>query len=183
MPRIAPATPDQIDQKATQTLDQVEKATGKRPNIMRTMAHSSAVLQAYVGFQQALGRASLDPALREQIALAVAGANGCDYCASAHTAMAQAQGVDDAETRENLDGRSTDPATEAALAFARTVVNKRGWVDDDDLAAVREAGFGDQKIVELLAVVAINMFTNYFNHATRPEVDFPPVELPASTGD
>lgn len=179
MPRINPPTAEQLDPKAANMLDQFEQSAGMKPNILRTLAHSPAALEAFMSYHQALTRTAIAAPLREQIALAVSGANGCDYCAAAHTAAAQSQGVAEDEARRNLAGRSDDPAAHAAVQFARTVVQKRGWIGDDDLRAVRDAGYDDEQVVEILAVVGLFMFTTYFNHVAQPEVDFPPVELPA----
>ena len=65
------------------------------------------------------------------------------------------------------------------LRFARTVVEKRGVVEDADLAAVREAGNGDAEIAEVVAHVALNIFTNYFNNVAGTTIDFP--KAPALT--
>jgi uncharacterized peroxidase-related enzyme len=183
VPRINPPTAEQLDPKAAEMLDQFEKSAGMKPNILRTIAHSPAALQAFMSFHQALNNTSIAAPLREQVALAVSGANGCDYCAAAHTAAARSQGVTQDETRRNLAGRSDDPTTHAAVEFARTIVRKRGWIDDQDLQAVRDAGYDDQQIVEIIAVVGLFMFTTYFNHIAQPEVDFPPVELPAEAAN
>jgi len=178
MPRITPIDPASADPKAQNLLDGVQKALGTTPNLMKTLAHSPASLNAYLGFGQALGGGQLGGVLREQIALAVAGANGCEYCASAHTALGKGQKIDDEELARNVTGQSSDPRTQTALDFARAIVTKRGWVSDDDLAAVREAGFSEGEIVEIVATVALNVFTNYFNHVAGTDVDFPRVRVP-----
>lgn len=177
MARIAPITDQHADPKARTLLQGVNKALGLTPNMMATMAHSPASLEAYLGFGQALGGGTLGGPLREQIALAVAGANTCEYCASAHSALGAAQGLDRDELARNLGGSSQDARTEAVLGFARTVVAKRGFVSDEDVSAVRAAGLGEGEIVEIIATVAINIFTNYFNHIAETEVDFPLVTL------
>ncbi len=173
MPRIAPLDPAQTDGKAKALLDGVQQALGMIPNLMRSLAHSPAALQAYLDFNKALGGASLDGKTREAIALTVAGENGCDYCASAHTAVGGLLGVEDAELAANLEGRAGDPKLAAILAFARAVVVKRGWVSDEELAVARAAGLGDSEITEIVAIVAGNILTNYFNHVAGTEVDFP----------
>jgi uncharacterized peroxidase-related enzyme len=173
MPRINPVTPEATPAKSTPLLEGVQKALGVTPNMMKTMAHSPAVLGAYLGFGQALGGSSLSGTLREQIALAVAGANTCDYCASAHTALGKGLGVSEDELTRNLEGRSDDARTDAALKFATAVVAKRGFVSDDDLSAVRQAGYGDAELTELIATVVLNIFTNYFNHIAQTDIDFP----------
>ena len=177
MARINPVTQDQADPKARELLAGVEKSLGMVPNLMSTIAHSPASLAAYLGFGQALSGGSLGGKLREQIAVAVAGANSCEYCASAHTALGKMQGVDEVELARNLLGESEDDRTRSAIQFAKAIAQQRGWVSDDDYSAVRDAGFSEGEIVEIIATVAINTFTNYLNHIAETEVDFPRVEV------
>jgi uncharacterized peroxidase-related enzyme len=177
MPRINPIDSATANNKAASLLDAVQRALGTRPNLMTTMAHAPAALEAYLGFGKSLSSGKLGGALREQIALTVAGANTCEYCASAHTALAANAGVDEHERTANLEGLSGDPKVQAALRFVRAVVEKRGWIDNAELAAVRNAGYDDGEIVEIIANIAINIFTNYFNHIAKTEVDFPVVKV------
>ncbi len=179
MARINPVNVETADPKAQKQLEGVKKAMGMTPNLLATLGQSPAALGAYLGFGQALSGGTLGSALREQIAIAVAGANSCEYCASAHTAAGKGLGVDKAELAANLDGRSSDEQTSAALEFAVAIVQNRGWISDGDVAAVRNAGFTEAQVVELSAEVAFNTFTNYFNHIAETEVDFPRVEVEA----
>ncbi len=177
MPRIQPLDPATAEGKSKALLDGVHRALGMTPNLMLTMANSPAVLDAYLGFNKALAAGRLSAPLREQIALTVAGANGCEYCAAAHTALGKMLGLDSAELADNLEGYSADAKIAAALDFALALVGKRGWVDDIELARVREAGYDDGEVAEIIAAVAYNTFSNYFNHVAETEVDFPPVVL------
>ncbi len=177
MPRIKPIDIEQADGKAKSLLENVNKALGMTPNGMRTMAHSPAALEAYLGFGKALGGGSLSSKLREQIALTAANANACEYCASAHTALGKKFGIDAAELKRNLHASSRDPKVEAALQFARAVVVRQGWVTDKELERVREAGYSDGEIIEIIAATVIAIFSNYFNHVAETEVDFPVVEV------
>lgn len=180
MPRIEALAIDQADDKARGLLEGAQKALGFAPNGFRTLAHSPAALEAYFGFGKSLGAGSLSAKVREQIAVTVAGANSCEYCASAHTALGKKFGVDESELTLNLQGESADPKVQAALEFARLIATKRGWISDDEFNAVQDAGYSDGEIVEIIATVAINTFTNYFNHIAQTEIDFPvvPVETP-----
>ncbi|RME68876.1 MAG: carboxymuconolactone decarboxylase family protein [Alphaproteobacteria bacterium] len=162
--------------KAAELLSAVRKQMGGVPNILATMAQSPAALGGYLGFAGALAAGKLAPSLREQIALAVAGANRCDYCASVHTALGGKQGLSRDELSRNLRGRSAEPKTDAALQFVSRIVSARGHIAAADLAAVRDAGFDDEAIVEIVAHTALNIFTNYFNHVAGTEIDFPVVE-------
>jgi len=179
MPRINPIESTNSDPKAAELLAGVKKALGVTPNMMTTMAQSPAVLESYLSFSGALAKGSLGGKLGEQIALAVAGANGCGYCASAHTLLGSKHGVPEDELQRNLRGEASDDRTQAAIDFARTLVIKRGWAADADLTQIRNAGFTEGQIAEIVAHVALNTFTNYFNHVADPDIDFPKVEVGA----
>ena len=177
MPRIQPIDIDQAEGKAKTLLEGVNKALGMTPNLMRTLAQSPAVLEAFLGFGKGLGTGGLSPKLREQIAITVARINGCDYCLAGHSAFGKKVGLDDGELRANMNAESGDAKVKAALQFAKAIVDEKGWVTDEQYEAVRTAGFGHGEILEILAVVAINTFTNYVNHLAQTEVDFPAVEV------
>ncbi|MBU2479251.1 MAG: carboxymuconolactone decarboxylase family protein, partial [Gammaproteobacteria bacterium] len=112
--------------KTIELLAAVRKQMGGVPNILATMAQSSATLGGYLGLASALAGGKLTAKLREQIALAVAGANGCDYCASVHAVLGSQVGVGSDEVSSNLNGQSSDHKTQAALQFARQIVATRG---------------------------------------------------------
>lgn len=179
MSRINPNTTP--DAKTAEMLDGVKKQLGSVPNIFATLAHSPAALGFYLQGSATLGGTALSARLREQLALTVAGANACDYCASAHTVFGRMRKIDDAELARNLAGRSDDAKTQAALTFARRIIDTRGHVADADLAALRDAGYSDAEAIEIVAVTALNIFTNYFNSIAGTEVDFPRVTTAAAT--
>jgi len=159
------------------TLDAVHGAFGATPNMFRVVANSPAALQAMWGFFGALGGGGIPAKLGEQIAVAVADRNACDYCLAAHTALGRKAGASSAEMSAAQAGESADPATAAALRFALKLVEQRGQVNDADVASLRAAGFDDGQVVEILAHVALNLFTNYVNVAFAVPVDFPGVKL------
>jgi AhpD family alkylhydroperoxidase len=146
--------------------------------MMRTMAQSRAVLDGYLALNSALAKGSLGRKLGEQIALLTAEQNGCNYCASAHTALGKHAGLADSDIAAARDGRASEPRAQAALSLARAVIETRGHVSDAELAAARRAGLSDGEIGEVVAHVAVNVFTNYFNSLADTEVDFPAVRPP-----
>lgn len=177
MPRIAPIHPAHAPAEVAPLLAAVEKSVGFVPNFFRQAAVSPAALKGYVAFNEALSHGVLPASTREAIALAIAEANRCDYCLSAHSAVAEGQGLLDAAERNRARAfESADPQRAAALDFARAVFEARGHVDDDALAAVRAAGLGDAAVLEIVAVVSINIYTNYLNDVAQLDVDFPLVE-------
>lgn len=152
------------------------KALGVVPNMTRVMANSPAVLQAYAHFSGALAGGKLSAKIREQIALLTAQANSCTYCLSAHSVLGKLSGLSPDQISAARRGDSADPRTLAALQFAQAVLDQRGGIAETDVAAVRAAGFSDAEIAEILAAVALNVFTNFFNKAFDVDVDFPRVE-------
>lgn len=83
--------------------------------------------------------------------------------------------LDDAEITANRHGGSTDPKADAAVRFAAKVARERGRVSDDDLQAVKAAGYTDAQIVEIVTHVALSVLTNYTNVVTQTDIDFPVV--------
>lgn len=176
-PRVPLVSANDTPAASRATLDAIHGAFGAAPNMFRAVANSPAALQAMWGFFGALGGGTIPAKLGEQIAVAVADRNACAYCLAAHTALGRKAGATPAEMNAAQAGESTDPATAAVLRFALKLVEQRGQVGDDDVAALRAAGFGDGQIVEILAHVALNLFTNYVNVAFTVPVDFPGVQL------
>ncbi|MEQ8265371.1 peroxidase-related enzyme [Pseudohaliea sp.] len=175
MTRLNIPTIENAPEATRATLDAVEKQLGTVPNLFRLIANSPAALTAFTGLQGALSQA-LDVKTRERIALAVAQVNGCDYCLSAHTYLGlNLAKLGAEEIALNRRGHSADTRADAAVQFAATVARDRGHVADDAIDAVRNAGFSDAQIVEIVALVAENTFTNYLNEVARTEIDFPVV--------
>lgn len=180
MPRIAIPARTDAPTAAQPLLDAVERQLGVVPNLFRLLASSPAALEGFLGLSGALSR-TLDAKTREGIALATAQVNGCDYCLSAHSYLGtHVAKLDAAEIAANRRGRSADPRIAAALAFAREVAEHRGVVSDQALTAVREAGYGDAQIVEIVAHVALNVLTNFLNNTAETEIDFPVVRSQAA---
>ncbi|GAA0464409.1 carboxymuconolactone decarboxylase family protein [Parasphingorhabdus litoris] len=153
----------------------VKSSMGMIPNIIATMANSKPVLEAYLALSGTLAGATISNVLAEQIALAVAGANRCDYCASAHMALGAAAGIDEEERTDNLRGSSSAPKTKLVLDFVNEVIRTKGRVSDTSLVLMHSNGFSDAEILEIFGHVMLNMFTNYFNHLVGTEIDFPVV--------
>jgi len=156
-------------------LDAVEKQLGVVPNLFRLVGLSPAALQGFLGLNGALGK-SLDVRTRERIALAVAQVNGCDYCLSAHTYLGHNLAkLDAVEIALNRKGVSQDPKANAAVAFAAKVAKSRGKVADEDIKSVKDAGYTEAQVIEIIAVVVENVFTNFVNNVAQTEIDFPVV--------
>ena len=181
MSRLTLIDPEQAEGKQKELLDNVQKRLGMTPNLVRVFANSPAVLQGYLGLNEALTKGALGAKVSEQIALAVAQTNGCEYCQAAHSAVGKMLGLNRDEILDARQGTSSDSRVDAALQFANSVVEKRGWVSDEDLENIRSAGYNDGEIAEITAHVVLNIFRNYFNHIAETPIDFPKADpLPAT---
>jgi uncharacterized peroxidase-related enzyme len=158
-------------------LAQIQQAFGTVPNMFRAVANSPAALKSMWGSFGALGGGTLPAKLGEQIAVAVADRNHCGYCLAAHTALGRKAGATAEEMAAAQDGRASDEKTAEALRFALKLTEQRGQVDAEDVRRLRAVGFTDEGIVEIVAHVALNLFTNYVNVALDVPLDFPKVAL------
>jgi uncharacterized peroxidase-related enzyme len=158
-------------------LEAVQKQFGSVPNLFRLVANSPAALEGYLGLSGALSKGALPAQTRERIAIAIAEVNGCAYCLSAHVYLGKNLArLDDAEIAANRDGASTDPKADAAVRFAVKVARERGHVGEEDLRAVKDAGYDDAQLIEIVQHVGLNTWTNYINEVAKTDVDFPRVD-------
>jgi uncharacterized peroxidase-related enzyme len=146
------------------------------PNLARVLANSPAALGGYLGLAGALGGGALPAALRERIALALAAANGCEYCLSAHAAIGAGAGLEEADIEAASAGTAPDARDAAAITFALAVLS--GREQEAALLALRGAGWADAAAVEIIAHVALNLLTNRINTVAATPVDFPLRRLP-----
>lgn len=177
MPRIHPVDPASVTGLAAEQLAATRQAFGGTPNMFLTAAQSPAALTALNALFGALGKARLGGKIGERIAIAVAQRNGCEYCLSAHTVIGGMHGLDAAELAAARRGVSVDPKAAAALTLALAILSTRGQVEDAALASARLAGLTDGDIVEIVAHVALNVFTNSLNNLARTDIDFPVVTI------
>ncbi|TBU98325.1 carboxymuconolactone decarboxylase [Stutzerimonas kirkiae] len=177
MSRVPLIDPGTASGERQALLTQIHDAFGATPAMFKAAANSTAALKSLWGSFGALGGGVIGARLGELIAVAVADRNACEYCLAAHTVLGRKAGATPEELAAAQAGESSDPKTAAALRFALKLVEARGQVGDADVQAVREAGFSEEEIVEILAHVALNLFTNYINIAFAVPVDFPAVKL------
>lgn len=178
MQRLTALDPETTTGRSKDLFNAIQTKLGMVPNMMRTMGNSPAVLNGYLSLNAALGEGKLGGKLGELIALAVANANSCEYCNAAHSFIGEKLVHISAEVLADArEGRSADSKIQAALNFSRTLIEKKGHADDDDIIALKNAGYDDGAIAEIIAHVGLNLFTNYFNNSVKVLVDFPQVEL------
>jgi len=175
MSRFQSFDPTTATGKAQDLLSAVKAKLGRNLSMTGVMANSPAVLEGYLNFSGALAGGQLTAKLREEIALVTAQVNHCNYCLSAHSAIGKMVGLNHDQVVASRQGIGPDSKTTAALTFAKRVLDTKGQVTEADVDTVRSAGFSDGEISEIIANVALNVFTNYFNIATDVDIDFPEV--------
>lgn len=175
MPRAEALKPDQVPGDSKPTLDAFTKNVGFTPNMISTFAQSPIAFNSWAALFGSLAKA-LDVKTRDGIGLAVSEVNGCNYCLAVHSFtaehMARLSGDEIILARK---GHASDPKRDAAIHFAHKVIETRGKVGDADLKAVRDAGYTDANVMEIVALVAMYSLTNFFNNVFDPEKDFPTV--------
>lgn len=165
-------TNDSAPKAAQRILQEAERRFGFVPNLYRTLAEAPAALTAYHEVGLAFASSSLSPAEQQVVLLTVSQAHECQYCVAAHSMVGSTVGLsDDDVTALRGDRNPTDEKLKALRSFTRAVVEKRGWVDDEDLAAFLDAGYERPQVLEVLAGVTQKTLSNYTNHITRTPLD------------
>lgn len=181
--RIAPIEPQSAIGGVKRSLDAVEAHLGFVPNGVKVLAASPHALRGYLGLSAGLAAGALSRAERERIAILTAERNECGYCLAAHTHAGRAAGLSEPELQASRAGSAGDPRGAALLRLAAAVIDHRGDVPDDELAAARSAGLTDAELIEVVAEVAANTFSNYANRLARPVLDFPAVPQDGAARD
>lgn len=176
MSRIPIPARNEAPAESQPILDNVDKMLGFVPNLQRLMSISPNALSGWASLMGSLSK-TLDVKTRDGIALAVSEADGCDYCLAAHTYISTNMAkIPPEEIALNREGRSSDPKREAAVAFAKALIEKRGKVSDQEFAAVKAVGWTDANVVEVIALTAQFLLTNFMNNAIQTPIDFPEVD-------
>ena len=175
MPRAAALKPYQVPADSKPTSRCVHQEHRVHPEYDGEFAQSPIAFNAWAALLGSLSKA-LDVKTRDSIGLAVSEVNGCNYCLTVHSFTAEHMAklpADDIILARK--GHAKDPKRDAAVQFARKVIETRGQVSDADLQAVRAAGYTEANIIEIVALVAMYSLTNFFNNVFDPEKDFPAV--------
>ncbi|TFW09497.1 carboxymuconolactone decarboxylase family protein [Oxalobacteraceae bacterium OM1] len=177
MTRITTIDFDNATAEQAALLTAIRDQLGMVPNFLKVFANSPVALRAFLGLHGVANDGALDAPTRERIALALAQQNGCEYCVSAHTAIGRKSGLSNDEIAAARAGTSEDAQAAAAVKFAQSLMDKTGEVSALELAEMRNAGFTDAQIVEVITHVGMNFLTNILGKASRVDIDFPKVAL------
>ena len=177
MTRIAAIDSSTAQGQLKDLLDATQSQLGRIPNLYAAMAQSPAALEGYLALRGALGKGMLSIPMRERIALLTASINDCGYCVSAHTFRGAKVGLSSSELAATQHSQSEEPKSLAALQFVDALLQQHGQISNDDFVKVKAQGWSDAEIGEMVAHIALNVFSNYFNHVATPVLDFPSVAI------
>lgn len=181
MPRITVPDRDDAPTESQEMLNAVARQLRFVPAVFRTAAISPDALAGMTQLQAAIAQA-LDARALARIGLVVSQVNGCKYCLSLHTYLGMNYGgLSPEEMLLNRRGDSVDAKARALVMFVQKLIEKRGRITAGELQMIRDAGFDDAQIVEIVAASAYYIFTNLINNVFDTDVDFPEVEVEART--
>jgi uncharacterized peroxidase-related enzyme len=176
MPRLKVWDPETTKGWRGRLLKKVGEASGKVPNMFRSLGNSPWCLDGFLTLNGNIAQGKIGMQLVKIVTLGASEFNGCEYCVAAHTAMAEGAGL---LTKEQaLDARrfkGVDERSNAALAFTKEVLETKGKVSGGALKAVRDAGFDDEELVEIISVISMSTLANYVSNVGDLDVDFPEV--------
>ena len=153
-------------------LDNSQKAYGFVPGLLGVLAEAPKALEAYQTLGALFSETSFSTTERHVVWLTINYENDCGYCVPAHTGLAKFDAVPDDVIEALRNGTPiADPKLEALRTFTVQVVQKRGWMTDDDVQAFLDAGYTQQQILEVILGLAHKVVSNYTNHIANTPVD------------
>jgi AhpD family alkylhydroperoxidase len=172
MDRFPVHTLDSAPEASRSALRDVQARFGMIPNLAGAMATSPVLIQSFIGiFDKVHGGNFTEPQI-QTVLLTDAVTNGCTWAVALHTALGLQAGLNPADVEAMRAGRSpSDKKLGALSTVARTLIEKRGRLDDQDIERFLAAGFGKDLLLEVIAIVAASTITNYTGSVTNPPLE------------
>jgi alkylhydroperoxidase family enzyme len=165
---------DTAPEGAKPALRQLQSAFGMIPNLIGAMSTSPVLINSLVGLFGNVHGGSFTEAQVQIVLLTDAVTNASAWAVAFHTTLALKEGIDPADVEAIREGRLPKDGKFAALsALARTMIEKRGRLDDEDKDRFLAAGFGKDHLLEVVGIVAASTITNYTGNITEPSVETP----------
>ena len=172
MPTYQVHTLASAPEKSKPALEQLQQAFGFLPNLAASIANSPKLVTALVGVFQQVHSSSLTEQEIQIVLLTDAVANSSAYAVAMHTALAHAQSVSLEETTAIRERRTpSDPRFAALSTLAKTLIEKRGHLSQQEFDAFLSAGFTQEQIMEVIAAVAASTITNYAGTIAQPPLE------------
>ncbi|MFW6171597.1 MAG: carboxymuconolactone decarboxylase family protein [Planctomycetota bacterium] len=173
MPRLNVIEPDTASSKVKELYEDAQQEFGNVFNLFKGLANAPGALEAYITLERLIAAGKLSPAEQETVRLTASQFNGCEYCLAAHSMTASMKGLSNEEILAIRRGEPSDPKLAALVQFTRRVLETKGSVRDDEIQAVRAAGYTDEHMSEVVTILAQKTLSNYFNHIHQTPLDIP----------
>lgn len=155
--------------EAAQQLHTVQQKYGFLPDLFTYMAEAPTTIEAYTNLAELIAKSSLSAPHAQIIQLAISIENKCDFCQTAHIAMAKKNNANLSTIEALINGSEiSDVQDRALINLALNISRKRGWVEDSQLQEFYDAGFEHQQVLEVILCITIKTLSNYINHLTKP---------------
>jgi uncharacterized peroxidase-related enzyme len=165
-------TRDQVSTANQAIFDNLTKMTGHVPNLFAIFANSENALGNYLTLGN--GKSSLRAKEREVVNLVVSQVNECQYCLSAHTAIAKMQGFTDDQILEiRRVVVSFDPKLDALAKLVKSITENRGHAEQQFIDNFYTAGYTEGNLIDTVMVIGDKIITNYLYALTEVPIDFP----------
>lgn len=167
-------TEDTAPEASLPSMAAAKRAYGFVPNLLAGMAEAPALLDGYLTLSGIFDQSALTETERQIILMTNNRLNGCTYCMAAHTSISQGAKVPDDVIQALREGKPiNDPKLEALRRFAASINRDRGWVDQDDLDELFEAGYTKATVLEVILGTSLKIMSNYTNHIANTPLDAP----------
>lgn len=172
MARFPAHTLDSAPDASKQSLREVQARFGMIPNLAAAMATSPVLIESFIGiFDKVHGGSFSEPQI-QTVLLTDAVTNGCAWAVALHSALGLQAGLDAADVEAMRAGRSpADKGLGALSTLARTLIEKRGRLGDEDVERFLAAGFSKELLLETINIVAASTITNYVGSVTNPPLE------------
>jgi AhpD family alkylhydroperoxidase len=165
-------TIESAPEQSKPSLQTLQGAFGRLPNIAGAMSTSPVLIGSLVGLFQKVHGGSFSEEQIQVLLLTNAVTNSCAWAVAFHTALALKEGVEEADVQAIRERQTPlNPRSAALSMLARTLIEKRGRLSDPDMSRFLQAGFDKAHLLEVIAVVAASTITNYTGNVTMPPVE------------
>ena len=159
-------------ERSKPAMQQLQSAFGMIPNLIEAVSTSPVLINSLVGLFGNVHGGRFTEAQVQIILLTDAVTNGSTWTVAFHTTLALKEGVDPADVQAIREGRLPKDTKFAALSgLAKTMIEKRGRLDDEDIDRSLAAGFGKDHFLEVIGAVAASTITNYTSSITKPPLE------------
>jgi uncharacterized peroxidase-related enzyme len=170
MPSSSPPSTDAVEQVRELAKDFYG---GFVPNQIKVLnEHSPAAARMYIATMDLVEQGELEDHEREAVVLAVSRYNDCHYCTRAHAFLGRQAGLDqEAIEAIHKGGLPADARLRTLVQATRRLLDKQGWLEEEDLENLEQAGVGRTELYEINTIIGLKTFSNYVNHVAQTEVD------------